>query len=255
MSAPDAVHATCYADGKEADEAMVMSIFLALAAATAQPQVAVPIVTCASDGQLGPQPAPAPPAIAVRVPAAMAPSLAYYVSDEGPDVLAPRGWQCLGLSGSDGSMLFVAPDRSSIDAMIARPGTYDGPAIVTSLNIGATSGRFQVWEGIARYFPKFGRVIDRTLWQESMAQPLPDGPYPADIINARADRSISLTTPPNAGGQGTAGYLGKGGLPVESWWRLLGSNDEAALLGIEARLPPDLATVVPVILDSDRYAK
>jgi hypothetical protein len=235
---------------------MVISIFLALAAASApQAQVAVPIVTCASDGQLGPQPAPQTPNVSVRVPEAMASSLAYYVSDEGPDVLAPRGWACLGLSGSDGSMLFVAPDKASVDAMIAKPGTYDGPAIVTSLNIGATSGRFQVWEGIARYFPKFGRVIDRSLWQETMTQPLPDGPYPADVITARADRTISLVTPANAGGQGTSGYLGKGSLPVESWWRLLGSNDESALLGIEARLPADLATTAPIILDSDRYAK
>jgi len=152
-------------------------------------------------------------------------------------------------------MLFVAPDKANIDEMMSMPGTYDGPAIVTSLNIGATSGRYAVWEGIARYFPKFRSVIDRELWTESMSDPLPDGPYPNDVVNSRADRSITLTTPADQEGEGTSGFLGKGTMPIEGWRKLLGSNDESAIVAIDVRLPQKLSTLSPIILDSDRYAK
>ena len=67
----------------------------------------VPFVGCASDGQAGPQAAPAGPSKAVAVPAATAQRLAWYKAQYGPGVLAPRGWHCFSTYGSNAPHLFA----------------------------------------------------------------------------------------------------------------------------------------------------
>ena len=83
-----------------------------LGSAESQPhnstESAVPFVGCMSDGQVGPQAAPVIENTPV-LPTNMAQRLAYYAASGAPGVLAPRGWHCFGLYGSNGSRLIVVP--------------------------------------------------------------------------------------------------------------------------------------------------
>ena len=80
----------------------------------------VPFVGCLSDGQLGTQPAPKPrntPVLASSV----ARQLAFYAASDGPGVLAPRGWHCFGVYGSNGSGLLVTPEELDPGKFIMQP--------------------------------------------------------------------------------------------------------------------------------------
>ncbi len=80
-----------------------------------QPQaVSIPFVGCGSDGQLGPVKAPQGQRKLVAISADLAQQLAYYKSEYGIGVVAPRGWHCFGTYGSNGSTLYVTPDRSTL---------------------------------------------------------------------------------------------------------------------------------------------
>lgn len=73
-------------------------------------QARVPFVGCASDGQVGPKPAPGGAAQLVAVDAKEARRFAYYKTELGPGVLAPRGWYCYGTYGSGGASTLVTPE-------------------------------------------------------------------------------------------------------------------------------------------------
>ena len=223
--------------------------FMPVAAAAAPAElVRAPFVGCASDGQIGPQPAPQTAKVP-RLPAALASQLAYYSSQEGPSVLAPRGWHCFGLYGSDGSVLIVTPRvLRAQDFFTDQPIRLSGPAVVSSFSYGGTSGRFTVWSAIARYFPKYGQLIDRQDWEELNGGTLPNSPYPADVILKHSARSIRLVTPSKFDGQGTAGYLSRGPLSVNSLRQLMGTGDETSLLAIDVRLSIAQGHLVDVIL-------
>src|SRR5208282_5998832 len=75
-----------------------------------QPAASVPFVGCPSDGQTGPIEAPTGTARSVQIGRGAARELAYYEAAIGFGVLAPRGWHCLGNSGSSGASLFVSPE-------------------------------------------------------------------------------------------------------------------------------------------------
>jgi hypothetical protein len=100
-----------------------------------------------------------------RVPVAItreaAQQLAYYKSWPEFAVLAPRGWHCFGINGSDGHSLFVTPEP--IDASRARSipgGGLAGNAVAIEYSLGGTSGRFRVAEVIARVFPEYRAFVN-----------------------------------------------------------------------------------------------
>ena len=70
----------------------------------------VPFVGCRSDGQIEPEPAPKTSKNPL-LPVVVALRLAWYASRY-LGVLTPRGWKCLGLHGSNGSILLVVPDHA-----------------------------------------------------------------------------------------------------------------------------------------------
>ncbi|HKX91338.1 MAG TPA: hypothetical protein VJM15_02800 [Sphingomicrobium sp.] len=230
--------------------ALVALMALATPTTARERLVQVPFVGCPSDGQTGPLPAPTATRNAPRLPSAQARQLAYYVSESGPAVLAPRGWHCFGLYGSNGSILVVAPRRLRAEELFGHRVRFRGPAIVASFSDGQTSGRFSVWSAIARYFPQFRHLIDRQDWADIMDGSLPSGPFVHDRIVSRTARSIRLVTPAWREGQGTTGYLAKGNLPVHSMLHLMGSGAETGLLTIDARLSRPQQVLVQAILDN-----
>src|SRR5438477_11337899 len=90
----------------------------------------VAFVGCRSDGQQGPQSAPKA-GVAPRTSSDVAPKLAYYKAKDSIGVLAPRGWHCFGLYGSNGTILIVAPEaHSSRDFFGKHLFSTTGPAVV-----------------------------------------------------------------------------------------------------------------------------
>jgi hypothetical protein len=218
-----------------------------LLGATATTQV--PFVGCPSDGQQGPQAAP-PSHRMPGVPAAVAGRLAWYVS-EVDAVLAPRGWHCFQTFGSNGGTLYVAPERLTFE-QTERRGVLRGSGITVSFSIGATSGRYEVAERIARYFPRYRSYIGqmrRTMGFD--IGPMPAGPYPTDRFISRTATEVRLVTPPRRRGEATAGTLAPNGDLAESLV-ILDLEDDKNTITVHLRLPRAQAALTRAIFASAR---
>ena len=217
---------------------------VAQAAPAAPPRVVeVPTVTCPSDGQQGPQPAPEPRGPVVDLPREAAANLALYES-EGLVVLAPRGWNCLLLSGSNGDIFIVAPQHLSLeDAHDLR-----GPAVQISHSFGGTSGRFAVAEAIARLFPEHIDFANRVFAEGDVDPPVPSGPFPGDEVHRLNANTVRFTTPAGRTGLGTVSRLVPDADPIHGLVFLLGS-EEPDLVQVYVRLPARQSDLVPIILD------
>src|SRR5215470_5435588 len=176
----------------------------------------VPLVRCASDGQLGPikQSSAGSKAIAMAVSAEAAQNLAYYKAEIG--VLAPRGWYCFGTYGSNGEILYVSPDPiNPVDLFSTSWGGFAGPAVQISREDGGTSGRFGVAKTIARVFPARKAFVERVIAEGiEPATAFPFGPYPADTLKYRSENIVEFLTPAQKNGLGTASRLQKGDSPI-----------------------------------------
>jgi hypothetical protein len=215
-------------------------------AVSAAAPVRVPFVGCPSDGQQGPQPVPGSGAVP-RVPAPAAAQLAYYATSE-LGVLAPRGWRCFGLEGSNGSTLIVTPEAHGVRDLLDQPTPLRGPAVQISLSFGGTSGRFEVAKVIARAFPA-QMAFARRVAAEGIGDPLPDGPYRTDHMVRLRRAAVGYTTPAGREGLGTDSRLAPGDRPIEGLAILLGTDD-LDLLKLDVRLPPAQARLATPILNA-----
>jgi len=220
------------------------ALALAAAAAAAGP-ARVPFVGCPSDGQLGPQPAPQHGPVP-DVPAAAAARLAYYASHEF-GVLAPRGWHCLALEGSNESALIVTPERHGADQLMAASPLH-GPAVQFSVSFGGTSGRFEVANVIARAFPAH-MDFARRVAAEGIGDPLPRGPYPTDHMVRLRPNAVAYTTPAGREGLGTDSRLAAGDRPIDGL-ALLDPQGDMELVKIDVRLPAAQASLATLILNA-----
>lgn len=222
---------------------------LALAWAGAAPAAPgrVPFVGCASDGQQGPQAAPRR-ATVPAVPRAAASQLAYYVSGD-LGVLAPRGWHCFGLYGSNGAILIVTPQRLGARELLrgATPSLH-GPAIQISDSLGGTSGRFEVARVIALAFPA-QMDFARRVAAEGIGDPLPTGPYPSDRIVRLRPTVVGYRTPSGREGLGTASRLAPDDRPIDGL-AILDTSDDWYLRKVDVRLPAALAGLATPILNA-----
>ena len=215
--------------------------------ATPRPIAQVPFVGCKSDGQVGPQDAPTGTSKAVHLAPELAQQLAYYQAGEGPGVLAPRGWNCFGTYGSNGSSLFVAPEPINSETVFSDNWKgFGGPAIQLSLSDGGTSGRFEVAEIIARVFPAY-KLFARHVIAEGIepASLFPFGAYPKDKLTYKSSKAVEYQTPPNTDGLGTRSRLQKNAAPISGVAILEGVDTN--LIDLSLRLPPDLASITPAI--------
>ncbi|WP_156930335.1 hypothetical protein [Sphingomonas jaspsi] len=228
---------------------MVFPFLIPLAAASTA--VSVPVVGCASDGQQGPLEAPARLPTGPRLKPKDAARLTLYVSQDGPAVLAPNGWQCIGLYGSNGSLLIVTPDAIPTERLFDSDAAgIAGPAVVAAYSIGGTSGRFAVIDAIARYFPSKRAFVDQSRADELVeASDIPSGPYPGDIIVSRSPTSIRLVTSAGKTGAGTASRLSPGPLSIDVLHTIVDEGDDPTLLSVWVRLPKDQRDLALPIFD------
>jgi hypothetical protein len=215
------------------------------AAASAAP-AQVPFVGCPSDGQQGPQPVPGGGAVP-QVPARAAGQLAYYTISE-LGVLAPRGWHCFGLEGSNGSTLIVTPQAHGFRDLLDQSTPLRGPAVQISLSFGSTSGRFEVAKVIARAFPA-QMAFARRVEGEGIGDPLPNGPYPTDHMVRLRRTAVAYTTPAGREGLGTESRLAPGDRSIEGL-AILWTGYDVDLLKLDVRLPAAQAGLARPILNA-----
>ncbi|HLI66327.1 MAG TPA: hypothetical protein VKU90_08165 [Caulobacteraceae bacterium] len=215
--------------------------------------MSIPFVGCASDGQVGPQDPPKGAPITLQIAPSLGKKLAYYVMQNGPGVLAPSGWSCAGIYGSDGATLIVAPQAlTPAELMNGNWAGANGDAVSARVATGDTSGRYQVAEVIARVFPANQAFVKGVVANDpsSQANDFPTGAYPTDKLVNKDARTVEFQSPANAVGLGTDpndnNRLKPGADPVSGVAILTGPTPDLALAA--ARLPPDLAALAPAIV-------
>ncbi|WP_148291742.1 hypothetical protein [Novosphingobium sp. B-7] len=217
---------------------MRLTIMLAMAIAAASTSACakdlpVPFVGCRSDGQTGPLAAPRNDDHAPKVPAQLAPRLAWYASNTTGGVLAPRGWRCFELYGSNGSVLMLSPSGLGADPFSAK---LIGPAIQVSISLGDTSGRFEAARIAARVFPERKAFVESVM-AEGIAprSQFPFGPYPYDSIQRFNRDYVTFETPAHREGLGTMTRLRPSADPIRGLvW--MDTDNNATVLAV--RLAP-----------------
>jgi hypothetical protein len=244
---------------------LTRSTLLCLCLITALPSTAnagtatVPFVGCPSDGQVGPDPAPTGKPVPVALDAQTASRLAFYQSKYDNGILAPRGWHCANLEGSNGWILFLASEHLNATALLdPKNHPLKGPAIQFTVRNGGTSGRFEVAQLIARYFPQ-RRAFLKSVIAEGIepAGDFPSGPFKADQLVTRRKDLVEYLTPAGRKGLGTKSRLIPSDLPIRSFAAVVGgANDDWAGFTMAVRLPKDMDDLAPVILSwaERRYA-
>jgi hypothetical protein len=236
----------------------VIRVGLALAAlgwagaAAAAAPMRVPFVGCPSDGQMGPEPAPHSGTVP-RLPAAAAAGLAYYSASGAwgnHAVLAPRGWYCFGLYGSNGSMLIVTPQRLGARELLGHDShPLRGPGVQSTVSLGGTSGRFEVARIIARAFPA-QMDFARRVAAEGLDDPLPSGPYPTDRMVRLRPTAVGYRTPAGRQGLGTSSRLAPDDRPIDGL-AILDAHGDWALTKLDVRLPATQAALATTILNAE----
>jgi hypothetical protein len=191
------------------------------------------------------------------LPTDIARRLAFYAAFDGPGVLAPRGWNCFGVYGSNGSGLVVAPEKLVPSEFFKQQQQFNtkGYGVEVSYDYGGTSGRWAVAKAIARYFPRHRSFIEQN-FENLEVGPLPSGPYPHDSFSRRTDTLVRYTTPPLTQGGGTAWVLAPSAEPIEGLSMLVNEPDDPDLLRVNVRLPNADAALASVILgNAERSAR
>jgi hypothetical protein len=228
---------------------LIVSTLMALStAAPAFSKQPVPFVGCPADGMTGHVDPPKGADRLYDIDAATAAGLAYYQAADSIGVLAPRGWTCLFVFGSDGESLRVAPSGD----LHGSPPLLDGPAVVLVTWSGETSGRSQVAKYSARLFPKIARAfIDEVIsFGFEPAANFRLKPYPVDKLVYKTARMVEFTTPANRMGLGTSDALKKSGEPVCGIAALVDTTSPGTpdFVMLTVRLPPSQAKLTDAIL-------
>lgn len=211
----------------------------------------VRFVGCAADGQVGPIAAPVDTGKAPRVLVSEAKNLAYYATDE-IGVLAPRGWHCIGLVGSNGLFLVVTPDSHTADEFLASRTKLLGPAIQLTVLDGQTSGRFDVAEVAARLFPNQRAFVERVLAEGVVSRSdWTFGPYPHDLVQRKGRQTVLFTTPAYQEGTGTRSWLGIAGDPIVGLG-IMPDNEDHGLVLLDVRLHQSSAREIGMIIGNVR---
>jgi hypothetical protein len=212
--------------------------------------VQIPSIGCPSDGQMGPQPARHDGFKSLPLDPRLASRLAFYEADDETGVLGPRGWHCVLLEGSSGNLLVVTPAPLKPEDLFPDK-VIRGPAIQRSFSLGGTSGRFDVAQAIARYFPArkifLDSVLAERIWPRAS---FPRGLYRADRLLFRSPFAVEFETPAHARGLGADSRLIPDGLPIRAVASLVDrdSPDGPNLLELDIRLPPDSVDLLRPII-------
>jgi hypothetical protein len=210
--------------------------------------VPVPLVECPTNDQ----PGRSGPRVGVSMPAPvdgrMAEQIAYYRSLRSPGVYAPRGWQCHGWDGSNGTILVVTPRR--LEPPFFPLPLITGPAVMIQSSDAGSSGRFHVAVVAAQLFALIADEFIATIRQERVISDasLQAAPDPDDQIQYISDRLVQFTTPANRNGLGTDGLFEMSEWPVRGLTILNLENDVNSLTEVRVRLPPALNAAASAIV-------
>jgi hypothetical protein len=211
----------------------------------------VPFVACDADGQggfvSGPKRRPNLPPMADWATR----YLAYYGSTA-LTVLAPKGWYCVGLYGSNGDTLIVTPEeRKPSEFLSDKAVAMDGPAITVSRSYASTSGRFHVARVVARLFPDTMKDYVQQVIDEGIepAGDFPFGAYSGDKLARRNPSEADFETPANNDGMGTQSLMIKGADPISGTVLLL----KDGIIQLNARAADYERPLLPVIADGIRW--
>ncbi len=196
----------------------------------------------------GPQPAPSGKSLAAAIPASVAQGLAYYKAEYGPGALAPRGWNCFSIYGSDGSNLYVTPDPIDTTMLSSLDWKgFTGQVVEVSDLDGGTSGRFEVAKVIARVFPAYKTFAQNVIAEGiEPASDFPFGPYPNDKLTYRGKNIVEFDTPPNAQGLGTDSRLQMNASPIDGVAIIAGADTD--LVQLSARVPATDSDLIPAMV-------
>jgi len=184
----------------------------------------------------------------VPVTAEISKHLAYYKSQNGIGVLAPRGWHCFGTYGSSGATTYVSPEPIDGTTVFSSEWHgFSGNVIQISSSIGDTSGRFVVAEIIARVFPAHKSFVENVI-QEGIepASSFPSGPYPNDKLSYKSSEIVEYETPAQTEGLGTRSRLQKNAQPIVGAEILAGETPD--LVSVALRLPAGQSSLMPIII-------
>ena len=217
--------------------------------AWAESQARLPFVSCKSDGQLGPRLGPRASGPTPAVAPSLAPQLAYYAS-QSLGVVAPRGWHCFGLYGSDGATLFVTPQRHDANYFFGSENKLTGSAVQLTLSLEGTSGRFLVARVAARLFPKY-RAFVRRIIREGVesASDFPFGPFPHDFLTRRSNDDVEFMTPAMMDGIGAYSRLSKDADPI---YGLAIMTKARNLVLLDVRTAREQRQLIPAIIEAAR---
>lgn len=197
-------------------------------------RVRLPFVGCPSDGQMGPLKAPMGQSALASISAEVASRLAYYKADDGPGVLAPRGWHCFLAYGSSGETLYVSQDPIDTKGVFLSDWKgLNGDVVQASISYGGTSGRFQVAKIVARVFPEYKAFVGDVIAEGiETAADFPVGPYPNDKLRYISNRVVEFETPAESEGLGTDSRLQKSRYPIRGVAILFGEEPDLAQLSV-----------------------
>ena len=216
--------------------------------AAAQQPVPVPLIECPTNDQPGAARPGGGASMPVPVDGRMAQQIAYYRSLRSPGVYAPRGWQCRGWDGSNGTILVVTPRR--LEPPFFPLPVITGPAVMIQSSDAGSSGRFHVAIVAAQLFALIADEFIATIRQEhviSDAAFQPE-PHPDDQIQYISDRLVQFTTPANRTGLGTDSLFEMSEWPVSGLIILNLENDVNSLTEVRVRLPPALNAAAAAIV-------
>lgn len=164
--------------------------------------------------------------------------------------LAPRGWHCIVLYGSNGGSLVITPARKTFDE-VSRHGLGNGPAIQLRDSIGGTSGRMTVDRVIARLFRQHMAWVRYNIAEGLDLGPMPNRPYRSDRLVRIGVNEVRFTTPAGRRGLGTDSHLAAGSNPIRGF-HILQPDDDMDLFSLFVRLPRAQAWLTPSILGAAR---
>lgn len=210
--------------------------------------VRIPFVGCESFGQAEVIEAPRGNNRILQLKASVSQKLAYYQSSVAPGVLAPLGWHCVGLYGSSGGDLLVAPQPLDRGDVFLQNGEITGPAVEVSEIGGGTSGRFEVAHVLARVFPAHTAFVQDLIDSFDFSpSEFKFGPFPNDKLLVQKDQFVEFRTPPHSEGLGSIDTrLKANDDPIDGVAILEGQTPD--LLMLRVRLPRGQRELAAVII-------
>jgi hypothetical protein len=117
---------------------------------------------------------------------------------------------------------------------------------------GGTSGRFEVAEVSARFFPDLMHDFIQSVKDEGLLEgTLAPKPYPHDVVARITQRLFEFSTPANREGFGTEGFLGSD-QPVKGLVALSEPLEEPTLSVLRVRLPPAQSALGASIIELEK---